>query len=98
MQIEDEVGGIRQQKPYFYDQKPNNFLDGCHKYGWLITIIGTILFNIAFGIFMTGRFSQRVDDLEKYFGERIGRLEDQIDELSHITRGIPENQPLRKKQ
>lgn len=60
--------------------KPTSLIDGCHRYGWLITII----VNCIFLAFFTGSQTQRIEDLS----HRLGRLEAQIDDLARITRGI----------
>lgn len=57
--------------------------DGCHRYGWIITIIVTVLM----WAFTVGTFKQSVDDMKSEFEHRIERLERQIDLLTTITRG-----------
>ncbi len=37
------------------------FLDGCHQYGWLITII----INIVIGAFVVGMYAQKIDSLKE---------------------------------
>jgi hypothetical protein len=44
------------------------FLDGCHKYGWIVNIIVTV----AIGGAAWGSMSTRIDD----YGKRIVRIED----------------------
>ncbi len=56
--------------------------DACHKYGWVITLVGTLIFQVVFWSYSVGMFKQTVAD----FGARIDRLERQIDSLNHITR------------
>ncbi len=57
------------------------FLDGCHKYGWLITLL-TLL--VSFAYFMGG-LSKTVEDLKTEMGSRITRLEQTV----YSTRGLP---------
>jgi hypothetical protein len=45
----------------------NKFLDGCHRYGWIINIITSILMLAYF----VGGLNTRVDDLK----ERVIRIE-----------------------
>ena len=56
------------------------FLDGCHKYGWAITIITNLVFFAYFG----GRMIQKLSDVE----DRVGRLELQWEKYLHEVRGI----------
>ncbi len=58
-----------------------SFTDGCHKYGWVITIVVTILIQLIAAAYMNGQQSQKVMDLKEFFGNRIDRLERQVDEL-----------------
>ena len=61
--------------------KEANFIDGCHRYGWIITLI----VNLIVLAYLSGVVVSRVDAL----GYRIDRLEHQIDALDHLTRGTP---------
>ena len=51
----------------------NRFIDGCHRYGWLIGIIANLL---IVGVF-AGRLSQSVDDVR----ERLFRVEQRVDQM-----------------
>lgn len=62
------------------------FADGCHRWGWAIGLVGTLVLNGALGFYLSGRFTQRVEDMEKNFGDRITRLEHQIDDLTRSLR------------
>lgn len=61
------------------EKQPNSlyFLDKCHKYGWAITLFGTIIFQLLFYGYTAGQFKQKADD----FGGRLGRLEGQMDAI-----------------
>jgi len=56
------------------------FFDGCHRYGWLITII----VNVVAVVFFLATTYQKLEDLQI----RVGRLEMQWDRYLHETRGI----------
>lgn len=68
------------------DRKTAPLFDGCHKYGWLITIIISVLM----WLMAQAETHQQLLDMKEYFNQRITRLESQIDSLSHITRGLQE--------
>jgi hypothetical protein len=59
--------------------KEASFVDGCHRYGWVITLI----VNLIVLAYLSGVVVSRVDGLSG----RIERLERQIDMLEHLTRG-----------
>ena len=64
-----------------------SLLDGCHKYGWLITfigLIGTVVINAMLIAYSTGKVEQSLADVR----ERVGRLEQQWDTYLHEVRGI----------
>ena len=67
-----------------YEHSPrgsiDGFLDSCHRYGWIITIV----VNLMFFAYFVGTTSERLDDLR----ERVGRLEQQWDQYLHEVRGI----------
>lgn len=67
-------------------RRPDLF-DRCHKYGWIITFLGTLLMQVVIWSVTIGSFKQSVEDMKKDFGARIERLERQIDSLTRITRG-----------
>lgn len=55
------------------------FFDGCHKYGWVITIVVNLLLFASF----VGSMYQRLDDVR----DRVGRLERQWDRyLNEVTK------------
>ena len=54
-------------------ERRQRFLDGCHRYGWLITMVANLLF---IGLFMGGIRS----DLNAVM-ERTGRVERLLDQL-----------------
>lgn len=57
--------------------------DGCHKYGWLISVVvQALLF-----AFMMGSMNQRIEDIGLYMGQRMERLETQVDKVLTQTRG-----------
>lgn len=58
----------------------NKFLDGCHRYGWLLAII----FNAILLAYFVGGESQALLDIK----ERVGRMEQQWDRYLHEVRGI----------
>lgn len=58
----------------------NTFLDGCHKYGWLLTII----INALLLAYFVGGETASLADIK----ERVGRLEQQWDKYLHEVRGI----------
>lgn len=62
-----------------YDRKPS-FIDGCHRYGWIITII----INAVMLAYFAGVQTQALTDIK----ERVGRLEQQWDKYLHDVRGI----------
>jgi hypothetical protein len=55
--------------------------DRCHRYGWVITLVLTILFQIAMWAATIGSFKQSVEDMKNDFGQRIDRLERQVDKI-----------------
>lgn len=52
--------------------KREKFLDGCHKYGWIITIVVQLFALSYFG----GQLTARVDDVIK----RVDRIESRLDQ------------------
>ena len=64
-----------------------SFLDGCHRYGWIITlvgIIGSIVINAVLIAYSSGKIEQSLADVR----ERVGRLEQQWDTYLHEVRGV----------
>lgn len=57
------------------------FSDGCHRYGWLITIMMTIVANFVMGAYLAGQQTQKLNDLEKGMDQRVNRLEQRLDQL-----------------
>jgi hypothetical protein len=56
------------------------FADGCHRYGWLITII----INALMLAYFVGTSNQSLQDIK----ERVGRMEQQWDRYLHEVRGV----------
>ena len=57
------------------------FADGCHRWGWAITIIVTIVLQIITVAYLAGSQSQKIHDLQEFLGHRVDRLEQQVDDL-----------------
>ncbi len=57
------------------------FADGCHRWGWLIGIITTVIIQLIAVAFINGQQSQKIHDLQEFFGNRVDRLERQMDEI-----------------
>ena len=69
------------------EKESRNFLDGCHRYGWLLTLIGLIitgLMNLSYIAYSSGRIEQSMSDVR----DRVGRLERSWDLYLREVRGI----------
>ncbi len=58
-----------------------DIFDRCHKYGWMVTLAGTILVQVVLWAYSVGSFRQSIDDMKLDFGNRISRLEQQVDKV-----------------
>ena len=63
---------------------------------WVVPVVVGLLLNAGAIIYSWGSMSTKVEDMQKYFDQRMTRMESQLDELTHMTRGVPEKAPLRK--
>ena len=69
------------------EKESRSFLDGCHRYGWLLTLIGLIitgLMNLSYIAYSYGRIEQNMSDVR----DRVGRLERSWDLYLREVRGI----------
>lgn len=48
------------------------FIDGCHRYGWLLTIV----INLLMASFVIGEMRQEMSDLT----QRVARMEEQLEQ------------------
>lgn len=83
--MEDE----RVQAGAIGDRAKESFLDGCHKYGWIITT-GVMIIGFAFS---AGGQNAKLEEMRSQMAvmsSQIGKLQDQVYELNHLTRGIRE--------
>lgn len=64
------------KQPVFYAN--DKFFDGCHRYGWLISIVTTVVMFIWFAASQNAH----LDDIMR----RVDRLETQVYELNHAPR------------
>lgn len=58
---------------------PQKFIDGCHRYGWIITIV----VNVAALAYFTGGLNQSVIDVRA----DVQILKSQVYDLGHAIRG-----------
>jgi len=61
------------------------FFDGCHRYGWIISILATALLNGIMLAYFVGGQTQRIDDLKSEVEQRVGRIEQQMDNLIRLN-------------
>jgi hypothetical protein len=57
--------------------KSESFLDGCHRYGWLINLLVTF----ATTLIMLARFSGMLEATQQQFDKRLTHVEQTITEI-----------------
>lgn len=54
---------------------------------WTVPVIVGLLLNAGAIVYSWGSMTAQVESMQKYFDQRMSRMESQIDELMHMTRG-----------
>ena len=63
------------------------FLDGCHRYGWLLALAGLFI-SAVINIVSIASYSSRIEQSLTDVLQRVDRLERQMDEYLREVRGI----------
>ena len=64
-----------------------NFLDGCHRYGWLIALIGLFI-SVVLNLVSIATYSSRIEQSLTDVLQRVDRLEKQQDNYLRELRGL----------
>ena len=64
-----------------------NCLDGCHRYGWLLALVG-LLISAVINVVSIASYSSRIEQSLTDVLQRVDRLERQMDEYLREVRGI----------
>ena len=67
--------------------KKLQLIDGCHKYGWLIALIGLAI-SVVINIASIASYSSRIEQSLTDVLQRVDRLERQMDEYVREVRGL----------
>lgn len=55
---------------------------------WLVPVLVGLMLNAGAIVYSWGSMSTKVEDMQKYFDQRMSRMEQQLDELTHMTQGM----------
>lgn len=60
------------------------FSDGCHRYGWLIALITTVIMQIIVAAYLAGSQTQKLQDVKEGVQEMKKDVNQRIDRLENL--------------